>query len=152
MTPFSKNTILCLKHIICDLENLNILFDNFNEYEKNDRISLIMYFLEYSISKFRCFMENQKYFDTSFDCTCYKCNSIGYLSFVKNIQDIEINTEELIQDLKDKKREIFNSWIYQHGDVSTMESRMYINRFILWTQYFMNEFLNALNDFDFYDE
>ena len=60
----TKESIIGLKHIVADLENMDVLINSYheeliNQQDKN-RYSLVMYFIEYSITRFRWFMENKK--------------------------------------------------------------------------------------------
>ena len=48
----TKESIICLKHIVADLENMDVLINSYNEelinQQDKNRYSLVMYFKEYS--------------------------------------------------------------------------------------------------------
>ena len=62
-----------------------------------------------------------------------KCRCIGYDSIPENIQDIIANTESLHQEVLKIKSDV---------TTSSVQEKTYINHFILWIEYFMNEFFS----------
>ena len=134
----TTDCIFSLKHIISDLENMNVLIDNYHDelltLEDKKRYYLVMCFVEYSINRFRSFMENRKYFDESVKCGCYKCTTIGYSNPRENSTHIIENTEKLRNSLLDVKRMIKLSF----GNYDAV----YLIRFIKFCNYFLCEFKN----------
>lgn len=125
---------LLMKHIIADIQNLDVLLDDLaRNNDLNNQFYLIMQFLEYASSRFSSFMENRKYFKDINCKNCMKCRCIGYDSIPENIQDIIANTESLHQEVLKIKSDV---------TTSSVQEKTYINHFILWIEYFMNEFFS----------
>ena len=138
----TKESIIGLKHIVADLENMDVLINSYheeliNQQEKN-RYSLVMYFIEYSITRFRWFMENKKYFDETVVCNCYKCKSIGYSNVTENINHITQATKQLKDVLEDTKRRLITC--------SLNLDMVYLTRFINFCKYFSDEFVNITTE------
>ena len=132
-----ENLSILMKHIIADLQNLDVLMDQLaRDYNFNNQFYFIMQFLEYAYSRFECFMEYKhfKYLKCQ-DCT--KCTFIGYGSVTENIHDIIRNTNVLHDEILKIKT--------QMTELSVQE-RTYISHLLMWINYFLNEFSRITYD------
>ena len=138
----TRNVVVLLKHIVSDLENMNVLMDSYIEElvnrEDKIRYSSIMYFIEYSISQLRIFMENRKYFNQCIKCYCYKCKTIGYSNIMENVSHVIENSQQLINILDDIERRVMKT--------SVNSDKVYIIRFTSFITYFIHEFKNIVSD------
>jgi len=128
-----KDIIFRFQHIICDLQNLDVLLDKIYEESYLSIYNYLSHFVDYSVFTFRMFMENKRYFGSALLCECYKCKTIYYDDVAQNVQDISKNIKASIGDISDLK---FNY------DESTIQDRTYIKRLLAFCEYFSDEFQN----------
>ena len=168
----SEDLILKVKHIVADLENVVCLIVSsnidhieslhgvlaFNAKVEKQHIQYFNQFLDYGISQFRVFMENSKFFEKKTSCVCIKCETIGYPSLPSCIHDITLAVGELLIELQSVRQKVLESAKYiQHfeGRIDNdghkhfgrcHQDRLYISRFILFTNFFLSEFVICTSD------
>ena len=137
-----NSIVLALKHVISDLENINVLHTIKTDYSNVGTNILISNFIDYSLSLFESFLENKKYFhNEAKNCSCYKCKTIGYDDFARNFHDIDVNIRFVIEEFL-KIQDFIIEWSRaKNYDPSTIEDRTYILRFNKFLKYFFDEFL-----------
>ena len=156
---FSGESIIKSYHILADLENIVCIIDSLMENKTEelhgilsldselDRMNLqyVNQFLDYTISKFRLFMENAKFFPKKPFCNCIKCETIGYPNMSSCVHDIILTTRQLIMDQLIIKQKIMECQQYDYSD-ELFSDQIYISKFITFTKYFISEFINCCID------
>ena len=165
-----KHIVADLENVVCLIESSNIDHKEslhgvlaFKEKLEKQHMQYINQFLDYGISQFRVFMENSKFFEKKPSCVCMKCETIGYPSLPNCIHDITLAVGDLLIELQSVRQKVLESVRYvQHFEGHYIDNdlchhgykhfggchqdRIYISRFILFTNFFLSEFVNCTSD------
>ena len=153
-SSFSANTILLVKHIIADIENLSVYLDEVLEDLKEQhkrspslppqeisRVISMNQLTDYAMYRLRIFYENSKWFGEKVNCNCKKCCFIGFSTPSETAHDLELEMKFLKGDVIIMK----DTLPLNNLTSEVIKDRIFLFRFMRLVNYLRMEFMDMFS-------